>query len=320
MKAIVVHQFGGPEVMKLEEAPKNPPAPGQVLLRVKAAGVNPVDTYIRAGVYAIKPELPYTPGTDSAGIVDAVGEGVKRVKAGDRVYTSGTLTGTYAEFSLAAESQVHALPQKISYAQGAAVFVPFATAYRALFQLAHARPGETVLIHGATGGVGVAAVQLARAAGLTVIGTGGTEKGRALVMSEGAHHALDHRAPNYLEQVMKLTEGKGVNVILEMLANVNLGADLKVLAMRARVVVIGSRGDVQITPRDLMARDAAILAMALWNAPESDMQSIHAALIAGMENGTLRPVVGKEMPLAEAARAHKEIMEPGAYGKIALVP
>ncbi|HYL10897.1 MAG TPA: NADPH:quinone reductase [Candidatus Acidoferrales bacterium] len=320
MKAIVVHQFGGPEVMKLEEAPKNPPGAGQVLVRIKAAGVNPVDTYIRAGVYARKPALPYTPGTDSAGIVDAVGEGVKRVKAGDRVYTSGTLTGTYAEFALAAESQVHPLPQKISYAQGAGVYVPFATACRALFQFAHARPGEAVLIHGATGGVGVAAVQLARAAGLTVIGTGGTEKGRALIKSEGAHHALDHRAPNYLEQVMQLTNGQGVNVILEMLANVNLGADLKVLAMRGRVVVIGSRGDVQITPRELMARDAAVFGMSLWNAPESDAQSIHAALIAGMENGTLRPVVGKEIPLAEASRAHKEVMEPGAYGKIVLVP
>jgi NADPH2:quinone reductase len=320
MKAIVVHQFGDPEVMKLEETPKNPPGPGQVLVRVKAAGVNPVDTYIRAGVYARKPALPYTPGTDGAGVVEAVGEGVKRVKAGDRVYTSGTLTGTYAEFAVAAESQVHPLPQKISYAQGAGVYVPFATAYRALFQLAHARPGETVLIHGATGGVGVAAVQLARAAGLTVIGTGGTEKGRTLIASEGSHHALDHRAPNYLEQVMKLTNGQGVNVILEMLANVNLGADLKVLAMRGRVVVIGSRGDVQITPRELMARDAAVFGMSLWNASESDAQSIHPALIAGMENGTLRPVVGKEMPLAEASRAHKEVMEPGAYGKIVLIP
>lgn len=320
MKAIVVHQFGGPEVLKLEETAKNPPGRGQALVRIKAAGVNPVDTYIRAGVYARKPELPYTPGTDGAGIVEAVGEGVTRVKTGDRVYTSGTLTGTYAEFALASESQVHPLPQKISYTQGAGVNVPFATAYRALFQIGHARAGETVLIHGASGGVGIAAVQIARAAGLTVIGTGGTEKGRTLVTSEGAHHALDHRAPNYLDQLMKLTGGRGVDVILEMLANVNLGADLKVLAMRGRVVVIGSRGDVQITPRELMARDAAVFAMSLWNAPEGDAQSIHAALVAGMENGTLRPVVGKEMPLAEASRAHKEIMEPGAYGKTVLVP
>ncbi len=320
MNAIVVRQFGGPEVLKLEETAKNPPARGQVLVRIKAAGVNPVDTYIRAGAYARKPELPYTPGTDGAGIVEAVGEGVTRVKTGDRVYTSGTLTGTYAEFALAGESQVHPLPQKISYVQGAGVYVPFATAYRALFQIGHARAGETVLIHGASGGVGIAAVQIARAAGLTVIGTGGTEKGRTLVTSEGAHQALDHRAPNYLDQLMRLTGGRGVDVILEMLANVNLGADLKVLAMRGRVVVIGSRGDVQITPRDLIARDAAVFAMSLWNTPEGDAQSIHAALVAGMENGTLRPVVGKEMPIAEAPRAHKEIMEPGAYGKTVLVP
>jgi NADPH2:quinone reductase len=140
------------------------------------------------------------------------------------------------------------------------------------------------------------------------------------VTSEGAHHALDHRAPNYLDQLMRLTGGRGVDVILEMLANVNLGADLKVLAMRGRVVVVGSRGDVQITPRELMARDAAVFAMSIWNAPEGDAQSIHAALVAGMENGTLRPVVGKEMPLAEAPRAHKEIMEPGAYGKTVLLP
>ena len=320
MKAIVVRQFGGPEVLKLEETAKNPPGRGQVLVRIKAAGVNPVDTYIRAGVYARKPELPYTPGTDGAGIVEAAGEGVTRVKTGDRVYTSGTLTGTYAEFALATESQVHPLPQKISYVQGAGVYVPYATAYRALFQIGHARAGETVLIHGASGGVGIAAVQIARAAGLTVIGTGGTEKGRALVTSEGAHHALDHRAPNYLDQLMKLTGGRGVDVILEMLANVNLGADLKVLAMRGRVVVVGSRGDAQITPRELMARDAAVFAMSLWNTPEGDAQSIHAALVAGMENGTLRPVVGKEMLLAEAPRAHKEIVEPGAYGKTVLLP
>src|SRR5258708_12405524 len=146
MKAIVVHQFGGPEVMKLEEAPKNPPRTGQVLLRVKAAGVNPVDTYIRAGVYARKPELPYTPGTAGAGIVETVGEGVKRVKAGDRVYTSGTLTGTYAEFALAAESQVHALPQKVSYAQAAAVFFPFPTPYPPLFHLPHAPARVPLLI------------------------------------------------------------------------------------------------------------------------------------------------------------------------------
>src|SRR5215212_7587920 len=134
MKAIRVYEPGGPEVMKLEDAPDLKPGPGQVLVRVKAAGVNPVDTYIRSGIYARKPPLPYTPGMDAAGDVEAVGEGVRRVAAGDRVYISGTATGAYAEQMLCDESEAHALPSHISYAQGAAVNVPYATAYRALFQ------------------------------------------------------------------------------------------------------------------------------------------------------------------------------------------
>lgn len=320
MKAIVVHKFGGPEVLQFEEAPQPSPGAGQVVIRVKAAGVNPVDTYIRNGTYARVPELPYTPGTDCAGTVESVGAGVTRVKAGDRVYTGGSISGTYGEFTLVQESQSHLLPKNISYAQGAGVHVPYATAHRALFHFARAHGAETVLVHGASGGVGTAAVQLARAAGLTVFGTASSEKGRALAAAEGAHHVVDHRAPNYLEQLMTLTGGRGFDIILEMLANVNLGADLKLLAMRGRVIVIGSRGDVQISPRDTMGRDAAIYGMALWNATDEELHGIHAAIRAGMENGTLRPIVGKELPLTDAAQAHKQVMEPGAYGKIVLAP
>ena len=320
MKAIRVHETGGPEVMKLEEVPDLKPGPGQVVVRVKAAGVNPVDTYIRAGAHAQKPPLPYTPGMDAAGDVEAVGEGVTRVAVGDRVYTSGTLIGAYAEQVLCDESQVNLLPENISYAQGAAVNVPYATAYRALFQRARAVPGETVLVHGASGGVGIAGVQLARAAGMKVIGTGGTEKGRDLVKEQGAHHVLDHRAPDYFDQLKSLTSGRGVDVILEMLANVNLAKDLTALAQAGRVVVIGNRGTIEINPRDAMGRDAAILGMTLFNASEQERASIHAALFAGLENGTLRPVVGQEIPLAEAPRAHVAVMEPGAYGKIVLIP
>ncbi len=320
MKAIRVHQFAGPEVMRIEDVPDPKPGPGQVVVRIHAAGVNPADTYIRAGTYARKPTLPYTPGMDGAGVVEAVGAGVSHVKVGDRVYTAGTLSGTYAERALCAESQVHRLPQQASYAQGAAIHVPYATAYRALFQLARATPGESVFIHGASGGVGVAALQLTRAAGMAVIGTAGTDKGRALVAEQGAHHVLDHRAPDYLDKLMSLTGGRGADVILEMLANVNLAKDLKVLAMGGRLVVIGNRGTIEINPRDAMGRDASIIGMSLWNASEQQLASIHAALVAGLETGTLRPVIGKEMPLADAPRAHVAIMEPGAYGKIVLIP
>ena len=320
MKAIRVHEFGGPEVMRLEDAPEPRAGRGQVVVRVRAAGVNPVDTYIRAGAYARVPQTPYTPGSDAAGVVEEVGEGVRRLKAGDRVYVAGSVSGAYAELALCEESQAHPLPERVTFGQGAGVYVPYATAYRAIFQRARAEAGESVLVHGASGGVGVAAVQIARAAGLKVIGTGGTEEGRRLVAEQGAHHVLDHRAPDYLEQLMGVTEGRGVDIILEMLANVNLDRDLNVLARNGRVVVIGNRGTVEINPRAAMARDADIRAMSLLNAPPEELEGIHAALVAGLENGTLRPVVGREFSLADAPRAHEAVLAPGAYGKIVLIP
>ncbi len=312
MKAIRVHAFGGPEVLEYEDVDALPVATNQVLVRVKAVGVNPADTYVRSGI-STRPPLPYTPGTDAAGVVELVGAGVTHVKPGDRVYTARTLSGTYAELALASASQVHVLPDRIGFAEGAGLYVPYATAYRALRQIANARGGETVLVHGASGGVGIASVQFARAMGLRVIGTAGTEKGRELVRREGAHVVLDHHDPKY-------REGIAADVILEMLANVNLGHDLEMLAPRGRVVVIGSRGEVTITPRDLMMRDATIHAMLLWNVSEEDEREIHAAIAAGLENGTLRPIVGTEMPLRDAARAHEKVLEPGAFGKIVLVP
>jgi NADPH2:quinone reductase len=318
MKAVRVHEFGGPEVLKLEDVPDLRPGAGQVLIRVKAAGVNPYDTYMRQGTYAIKPPLPYTPGSDAAGTVESVGEGVKAFAAGDRVYVGGTITGAYAEQTLAEAWLVHPLPPAVSFPQGAGVNVPYATAFRALFQLAHAQAAETVLVHGASGGVGIAGVQLARAAGLTVFGTAGTERGRELVAVQGAHHVLDHRAPSYLDELMKLTDGRGVDVVLEMLANVNLAKDLSVLAQRGRIVVIGNRGNIEINPREIMRREAAVMGMMLWLAGRQELASIHAALVAGLENGSLRPVVGKELPLSEAARAHRAVIEPGAYGKMVL--
>jgi NADPH2:quinone reductase len=320
MKAILVRQFGGPEVLKLEEVPTPKPAAGQVLVRIHAAGVNPYDTYMRTGTYAQKPALPYTPGSDGAGVIEAVGEGVKKVKAGDRVYTAKTITGAYADYALALEEQVHTLPAKISVSQGAGLWVPYGTAYHALIHSAKAHASETVLVHGASGGVGTASVQIARAMGLTVFGTAGTQRGRDLVKREGAHQVFDHGRAGYQEEILKATGARGVDIILEMLANVNLAHDLKLLAIRGRAIVIGNRGEVTINARELMARRASIRAFTLWGITPAEEADIHAGLIAGLENGTLRPVVAKELPLAEATRAHQEILEPGAAGKIVLVP
>lgn len=318
MKAIRVHEFGGPEVLRLEETEDPHPGAGEVLVRVIAAGVNPVDVYIHTGQHARKPALPYTPGMDASGIIEAVGAGSKYFDVGDRVYVAGSLSGTYAELALCRETQVYPLPARLSFGQGAAVGVPYATAYRALFDRAQTRPAETVLVHGASGGVGIAAVQLARAVGSFVFGTAGTEEGRRLVAAEGAHHVLDHRAEGYLQELLTLTGGRGVDVIIEMLANVNLNQDLGVLAPRGRVVVVGNRGSIEIDPRRSMTRDSSILGMSLMNATEQELARIHAALVAGLDNGTLRPVVGRELPLADATRAHQLVMEPGAHGKIIL--
>jgi NADPH2:quinone reductase len=319
MKAIRVHTFGDPEVMQLQDIPAPTPASGQILITNKAIGVNPVDTYIRAGKYGPR-EFPFTPGFDGAGVVEAVGPNVQRFKVGDRVYYSRPITGAYAEKALVDQDNVYPLPDQITFAQGAALGVPYGTAFRAFHHRGKAEVGETVFVHGATGGVGIAAVQMASAFGCTVIGTGGTDKGRQLALREGAHHMLDHTRSDYLKQLMDLTGGRGVDLILEMLANINLAKDLTVLAKNGRVVVIGNRGTIEINPRDTMQRDADIRGMTLMNANTEELRGIHAYIFAGLENKTLRPIIDHEMPLAEAVKAHHEVLEGGSHGKIVLVP
>ena len=324
MKAIRVHEWGEPDVLQYETVPDLPaPGKGEVLVSVRAVGVNPVDTYIRTGTYANSPSLPYTPGTDAAGIVEAIGPDVENVAVGDRVYTAGTITGAYAEQTLVRAATVHRLPDKVSFEQGAGVFVPYATAYRALVQKARGVAGEGVLVHGASGGVGLAAVQIARWLGFNVWGTASTVEGRDLITAQGAQHVLNHSAPDYLAEGKTQTpNGAGWDVILEMLANVNLGKDLPYLTIGGRVVVIGSRGPVEINPRDAMGREAVILGMSLWNMSPKDDAAIVAALHAGLSSGALSPVVGKTFPLAEAAQAHEAIINSvkGAQGKIVLIP
>jgi NADPH2:quinone reductase len=324
MQAILARAFGGPEVLKLEDVPDPVAGRGQVRVRVHAVGVNPYDTYMRAGGYAIKPDLPYTPGADAAGVIDQVGDGVTQWNAGDRVYMSGTAAGkahgAYAQYAICLPEQVHRLPKRISFTQGAGLFVPYVTAWRALFGRANARAGDIVLIHGASGGVGVAATQFAVAIGATVIGTAGSEDGLAVVRGQGAHHAVNHRQPGYLDEITKLAGGRGPDVILEMLANVNLDHDLTVIAPGGRIAVIGNRGRVEIDARKIMTKDVSVFGMALWGIPADEVRRAHQAIIAGLDAGTLNPVVGTEMPLRDAALAHQRVMEPGARGKIVLLP
>lgn len=320
MKAIVVEKFGGPEVLRLKDVPEPKPGAGQLLVSLKAIGVNPVDTYIRAGTYARKPELPWTPGTDAAGFVEAAGAGVT-FKPGERVYVYGAAVGgVYAEKAVVEASRAFPLADGLSFEQGAAIGVPYATAHRALFFSGGARRGETVLIHGASGGVGVATVQLALSAGLIVIGTAGGDDGVAFLASLGVSYALDHRKPGYVEEVLKLTDQKGPQLIIEMLANVNLAEDLRIAAQRGRIVIVGSRGPVHIDPRLAMAKDLTVRGMSLWNMTDAEREHVHADLAKGFADGSLKPLIGTKFTLIEAHKAHTAILAPGARGKIVLIP
>ena len=324
MKAILAREFGGPEVLKLEEVADPVAARGQVRVRLHAVGVNPYDTYMRAGGYAIKPDLPFTPGADGAGVIDQVGDEAAGWKTGDRVYISGTAIGkahgAYAQYAVCNPDQVHRLPDRISFTQGAGLFVPYVTAWRALFGRANTRAGDVVMIHGASGGVGVAATQFAVAAGATVIGTAGSDDGIAVVRAQGARHAINHKQPGYLDEITRLTGGRGPDVILEMLANVNLDHDLTVIAPSGRIVVIGNRGRVEIDARKIMSKDLSVFGLALWGIPPDEIRRAFEAISAGLESGALKPVVGTEMPLRDAALAHQRVMDPGAKGKIVLIP
>ncbi len=320
MKSILVREFGEPEVMKIEDVDIPQPTGSQVLVHIKAAGVNPIDTYLRTGIHAHAPKLPYTPGKDGAGVVEAVGENVTKWITGDRVYTANSITGTYAEYSLCSETDLGRLPDNISFEKGAGIWTPYATSYRALFQKAGAKAGETVLIHGASGGVGIAAVQWAKNAGLIVIGTASSDEGRQLVLDQGADAVFDHTDEDHLHAIHQLNGGSGVDVIIEMLANVNLERDFEALAMFGRITVVGNRGSLEFTPRQAMTKDATIFGMSLFNSPVPARDEIHSAIFDSLNNGFLNPIVREAIPIADAPRAHHEVIENKAFGKIVLVP
>ncbi len=320
MKAIRVHEFGAPEVMLLEDIEQPEPTGTQVLVKVKAVGVNPVETYFRAGQYPVLPPLPYTPGKDAAGFVEAVGDGVTKWKVDDRVYTANSISGTYAEHTLCEEIDLGRLPDNVGFEQGAGIWTPYATSYRALFQKANAKKGGTVLVHGASGAVGVAAIQWAKNAGLRVFGTASSFEGTALVTKQGADAVFDHSSPDHFAEVTEATGGKGVDVIIEMLANENLERDFECLAMFGRVVVVGNRGSLDFNPRVIMGKDAAVYGMALFNSLQPDRDEIHQAIFDGLTNGFLEPVIRKALPLAEAVTSHHEVIEDKAFGKIVLIP
>lgn len=316
MKAIIVEGFGGPEVLQIQTVPDPTPQNGEVVVKLHAAGVNPVETYQRAGTPPYNGELPFTPGTDGAGVIAAVGEEVSDWKIGDRVYVYAPKgNGTYAEMIACKSGQVHRLPDNVSFEAGAAMGVPYATAHRALFGKAGAKAGEVVFIHGASGGVGTAAIQLANRAGLSVAGSASDED---FIEKVGAKYTFNHHQDGYMSDALGATCGRGFDIILEMLADANLGKDPDVLAPFGRIVVIGNRGEATINARDWMMKDATIMGMTLFNVNGAQLAEIHADLVDGLQSGQLRPIIAQTFKLEDASSSHVAVMEGESHGKIVL--
>eukprot|EP00112_Aurelia_sp_Birch-Aquarium-sp1_P011317 Seg238.8 transcript_id=Seg238.8/GoldUCD/mRNA.D3Y31 product="Quinone oxidoreductase" protein_id=Seg238.8/GoldUCD/D3Y31 len=319
MKAIVFDAPGGPEVLQVREVQKPEVAKNEVLVKVHAIGINPVETYIRAGAFPGPTAKPHILGSDAAGEIESVGEDVKKFKKGDRVWTFHFCTngkGTYAEYVAVHEDFAFLLPAKTSFKHGAAIGVPFLTAAEALFQVTNSRPAETVLIHGASGGVGLPAVMFARNHGMTVIGTASTDEGLQLVREAGAHHVFNHRSEDYQQKIMEVTGKEGPNVIIEMLANANLAKDLEMVARNGRIAVIGSRGNCEINPGLILMKTASVKGVALLYAPKEEIIENAARVTTGLEQGWLRAAVGKEYTMEQAPEAHKELIEGKAKGKM----
>jgi len=323
MKAIVVSEFGKPEVLKYVDHPKPEPTDEQLLIEVKAIGVNPVDTYKRSGygTYATS-KLPYIPGgSDAAGIISQVGKSLQsRFKVGERVFTTGSITGTYAQYMLSTPNDVFPLPETLTFEQGAGIWVPYGTAYRAMNLKGQVSKGQIVLVHGASGGVGTACVQIGQQVGAFVIGTASTEEGRTLVKNLGAQVIFDHKNnPDYVSEILSHETVKangGVDLIIEMLANVNLEKDLQMIKKGGRIIIVGNRGRIEITPRDIMFKESWVTGVMLMETTEEEKKQTVKWLEDGLSKGQLKPTAGKLFKLENSDQAHVEVIEGNANGKV----
>jgi len=278
-----------------------------------------VETYQRKGpasAYNIK--LPAILGKDGAGVVEEVGPNSKW-KKGDRVYIAIAFGG-YAQFAVANDNEIFRLPEHVSFEQGAAIGVPYRTAYNALFHIAKSDPSDLVLIHGCSGGAGVACLEFCKQRGIRVIGTAGTEEGLKLIKERGCEEVFNHREEGYVEKISKHTGGKGVNVIIEMLANVNLVHDMNLVAIGGRIVIVGCRGEITINPRLLMGKRSSVHGMILGQATEKEKEEMEHAIFGGLTNKTLNPLINKIYPLKDISKVHHDIINSTAYGKLIVLP
>ena len=324
MKAIRIHEYGGPEVLVYEDVPIPHPGESQILVRVEAATVNPIDIAVREDRFPTPRQPPKTLGSDGAGIVESVGAKVLAVRPGDRVFFSGLgigSEGSYADYALIAETQAVLMPATLSFADAAALGMVFPTAYYALVVRGGLKPGETALVQGAAGGVGSASVQLAKALGARVIATiSGTERAD-LVRSLGADESIDYKREDVVARTLALTDGKGVDLVHELVVSVNLAADVRLVAKGGRIVCTGQGPltEAALPIGEALAKDVTLLFMSLNNAGRAGVAAIAAEVARMAADGRVKPVIGATFPLTQARRAH-ELLAGDHVGKIILLP
>jgi NADPH2:quinone reductase len=324
VKAVRIHEYGGPEVLVYEEVPTPEPGPKQVLVKVAAATVNPIDVAVREDRFPTPKHPPKIIGSDGAGVVEKVGAEVTAARPGDRVAFSGLgvgSEGSYAEYVLITEAQVVHMPDGLSFTDAAAIGMAFPAAYYALVTRGALREGETVLVQGASGGVGSASVQLAKTLGARVFGTVSGPGAAELVLGLGAEAVIDFRTEDVAARVLELTDGKGVDLVHELVLSENLPTDVKLVAKGGRIVGTGQGpgADAVVPAGEAIGKDVSVLFMNLANAGRAGVAAIAAEIAAMAAAGKVKPVIGAELPLAEARRAH-EMLAGDHLGKIVLLP
>ena len=323
MKAIVFTQTGGPEVLALGDVPKPDVRPGMALIKIQAIGVNFADTRFRQGTYVVKPKLPDTPGMEAAGVVEAVGDGVTEVRPGARV--AAFTVKSYAEYCQAPASMVIPLPDVVRFVDGAAFPIQVLTAYHMLHTADSTGPGRTVLVHSAAGGVGLAAVQLARAAGARVLGTVSSDAKAPLVREHGAEAVINYATEKFADEVLRLTEGRGVDLILDAVGKPTFEEGLRCLAPFGHLILYGRAGGptdplnvATLSPKSQKV-SGFMVPTVTRNFPDRTRESAERCF-ALMREGRLRLHIGKTFPLAQAADAHRYLESRQSTGKLILIP
>ncbi len=320
-KAVVCRELGPPERLRLETFAARPLQPGEVRVAVHAAGINFPDILMAAGEYQLKPDLPFTPGVEAAGEVTEVADGVAGVAAGDRVIVK-MRHGAYADEAVVAPSQLIPLPRAFDYAEGATFLAAHGTAYHALIDRGQVRPGEVLLVHGAGGGVGLAAVEMGKFLGATVIAAASSEEKLGVAQAKGADHLVLYGREPFRDAVKRLTDGRGADVVFDPVGGAIFEESLRCIAWGARILVIGFTGGIGLARTNLLLiKGASVLGVRAGEAVRKNPalgEVRQKALTEWAEAGKIRPHISHRLPLEEYAKAMQLLVDRKAIGRVAL--